>query len=98
MAIRDTGGGHATPWTTCFTIAKYLASGHIFPAIRTVEGRSRLSIIKDADKGMNSCISEVDRTNIIAFEVPKASRTVHSLPVDKQMTTPNTAQAIKRPL
>ena len=91
MTIRDTGGEHATPWTTCFTIAKYLASGHIFPAIRTVEGRSRPSIIKDEDKDMSSNISEIDRTNIIAFGVPKASGTVHSLPADKRMAIPNTA-------
>ncbi len=83
MAIRDTGGGQATPWKTCFTVAKYLASRHIFPAIRTVERPSRPSIIKDEDRDMSSYISEVDRTNIIAFEVSKASLTVHSLPDDK---------------
>ncbi|MGH1329991.1 MAG: IS110 family transposase [Paracoccaceae bacterium] len=45
---------------------------------------------------MTITISEVDRTNIIAFEVSKASLTVHSLPDDRQVTIPNTVSAIKR--
>ena len=45
---------------------------------------------------MSSNFSEVDRTNIIAFEVSKASLTVHSLPDDRQVTIPNTVPAIKR--
>lgn len=77
-------------------VAKYLATRHISPAIRTVDGPSRPSIIKDNDKDMSSNFSEADRTNIIAFEVSKASLTVHSLPLDRQVTIPNTASAIKR--
>ncbi len=79
-------------------VAKYLATRHICPAIRTVEGPSRPSIIKDSDKDMSSNLNEIDRTNIIAFEVSKASLTVRSLPDDQQVTIPNTAQAIKRQL
>ena len=96
MAVRETGGGQANPRKTCSTVAKYLAARHICPAIRTVEGPSRPSIIKDYDKDMSSNFSDVDRTNIIAFEVSKASLTVHSLPDDRQVTIPNAVAAIKR--
>lgn len=77
-------------------VAKYLATRHVCPAIRTVEGPSRPSIIEDNDKDMSSISSEVDRTNIIAFEVSKASLTVHSLPDDRQVTIPNTDTAITK--
>lgn len=77
-------------------VAKYLASRHICQAIRTVEGPSRPCIIKDHDKHMSSNFHEGHRTNIIAFEVSKASLTVHSLPDDQQVTIPNTAPAVRR--
>ena len=45
---------------------------------------------------MSSNFHEGHRTNIIAFEVSKASLTVHSLPDDQQVTIPNTAPAVRR--
>ncbi|UWQ30032.1 transposase [Leisingera sp. M523] len=94
MAIREAGGGQANPRKTCSTVAKNLAARHICPAIRTAEGPSRPSLIKDND--ISSNFSKADRTNIIAFEVSKASLTVHRLPDDRQVTSPNSVTAIKR--
>jgi len=45
---------------------------------------------------MNSISSEVERTNIIAFEVSKASLTVHSMPDDRQVTIPNAEAAVAK--
>lgn len=45
---------------------------------------------------MNGKFSGMDRTNIIAFEVSKASLTVHRLPEDQQITILKTVTAIKR--
>lgn len=96
MAIRELVAGGPPRGMTRSAVAKYLATRHICPAIRTVEGPSRPSIIKDEDKDMSSISSEIDRTNIIAFEVSKASLTVHSMPDDRQVTIPNSGAAIKR--
>jgi len=53
---------------THWAVAKHLATRRIYPAIRTVEGPTRPSIIKDNDKDISSIPSEIDRTKIIALD------------------------------
>ena len=79
-----------------FTVVKYLATRRtICPAIRTVEGPSRPHIIKD--QGTNMSISTQSAPErIIAFEVSKASLTVHLMPEDRQVVIENTPKAIRK--
>ncbi len=79
-------------------VTKYLATRHNCSAIRTVEGHSRLSIIGDNAKDMRNVSSEAGRRDIIAFEVSKASLTVHCQPNDRQVAVPDTDAATTKVL
>ena len=103
----EVGGGRRLGWPsealvvggpprgmTLRAVGKYLATRHMHPAIRTVEGPSRPDIIEDQDDLMDGAFNGTSMEQIIAFEVSKASLTVHVLPDDRQTVIANTELAI----